>query len=41
MSLFLLLDILVDYSEMSLLNVVGDISYGLLVQIYWSHIYNI
>jgi hypothetical protein len=28
MSLFLLFDILVDYSEMSLSNVVGDVTYG-------------
>ncbi len=34
MSLLLLLDILVDYSEMSLLNVVEDVTHGLLVQIY-------
>ncbi len=34
MSLLLLVDILVDYSEMFLLNLVGDINYGSLVQIY-------
>ncbi len=34
MPLLLLVDILVDYPEMSLLNVVGDINDGLLVQIY-------
>ncbi len=33
MSLLLLVDILVDYSEMALLNVVGDVNYGLVVQI--------
>ncbi len=32
--LLLLVDILVNYSEMPLLNVVGDVNYVLLVQIY-------
>jgi hypothetical protein len=32
MSFLLLLDIFVDHSEMSLSNVVGDVTYGLLVQ---------
>jgi hypothetical protein len=30
----LLVDILVDYSEMDMSNVVGDATYGLLVQFY-------
>ncbi len=34
MFLLLLVDIIVDYSEMALSNVVGDVNYGLLVQIY-------
>jgi hypothetical protein len=34
MSLLLLVDILVDYSEMPLSNVVGGVDYVLLVQIY-------
>ena len=34
MSLLLLVYILVDYSEMPLSNVVGDATYGLLVQFY-------
>ncbi len=34
MSLLLSVDILVDYSEMPLSNVVGDVNYGSLVQIY-------
>ncbi len=34
MSLLLLVDILVDYSEMPLSNVVGGVNNGLLVQIY-------
>ncbi len=34
MSLLLLVDILVDYSEMALSNELRDVNYGLLVQIY-------
>ncbi len=38
MSLLLLVDILDDYSEMPLSNVVGDVNYVLLVQIYVSQL---
>jgi hypothetical protein len=41
-TLLLLVDILVDFSEISLSNVVGGINYDTLVQIYWltATIYN-